>query len=147
MNKAKILNYTTTQSVSKSLEKIRILLVGVGAQAVSIEHTGIEPTAIRFSILFEDKMIIFVLEAKANIIHKVLCDVPRIAQKYKTLEHAHRVAWRLVCAWVELQASFVHLEMNKLEELFLPFVEVAPGVTFYKTLETKGFKQLGQSIV
>lgn len=142
MNKLGFLNYTTTVSESKSLESIRVALVGVGAESVSIEHDAVgKAVALRFSIKFENKLLIFAIDCKATLIAHFLQN-SKVPQKFKTDAQAQRVAWRLVKTWVDVQTSLVKLNWYKLEEIFLPMVEITKGITFFRVLEKEGLKRL-----
>ena len=141
----KILNYTTVVHESKSIESIRSSLVDCGVHTVAVEHQNGFPTCLRFSIMHSGQSMIFVIDCKINFVLDYLQEL-KIAQKYKTEAHARRVAWRLIKTWIDLQLSFVKIGWRTVEESFLSYVEIARGITFYKTLEVQGFKKLVEPI-
>lgn len=55
-----------------------------------------------------------------------------------TREQAERVAWRILKDWVEAQMALLDIEMVKLQEIFLPYIELN-GKTIYQALEQKQF--------
>jgi len=62
--------------------------------------------------------------------------------KYRTREHAARVAWRICKDWIEAQLAIVDAEMADMMEIFLPYAQTESGETLYEVMKSKGFKQL-----
>ena len=56
-----------------------------------------------------------------------------------TMEQAERVAWRILKDWVEAQMALLDIEMVKFEEIFLPYIEIEPGITAFKKIEQQHF--------
>ena len=56
---------------------------------------------------------------------------------------AKRVAWRQLLRWVEVQLAFTRTNMVKVEEVFLPYVQVnIDGQTLFEKLENTNFKMI-----
>ena len=55
-------------------------------------------------------------------------------------EAAYRICWRQLSAWVKAQMALVDLDMVRPEEIFLPFVSVAPGRSVYQVIAERGFE-------
>jgi len=66
---------------------------------------------------------------------------PRQRQNEEKInEMATRIVWRQLAAWVKAQMGLVDLEMVKPEEVFLPYIQVAPGKTVFSVIQEAGFK-------
>ena len=79
--------------------------------------------------------------------HKPLClPVPfyRLAHKQDDDEiQAKRVSWRQILRWVEAQLALTYTNMVKVEEVFLPYIQVnVEGQTLFEKLENNKFKML-----
>jgi hypothetical protein len=55
-------------------------------------------------------------------------------------DKATRIVWRQLAAWVRAQMALVDLQMAKPEEVFLPYICVAPGKTVFNALQERGFE-------
>ncbi len=55
---------------------------------------------------------------------------------------AERVAWRQILRWVEAQLALIEIGMVKMEEVFLPYMQVGINETFYQRLAANSFQQL-----
>jgi hypothetical protein len=67
-----------------------------------------------------------------------------VPRRFLNMEHASRVAWRIVKDWVQSQMALLETEMVTLTEIFLPYAVNKDGKTFYQALEEGHFKMLGQ---
>lgn len=57
------------------------------------------------------------------------------------LEQARRVAWRQVYWWVKAQLALVETGMVKVEQVFLPYIQMSTGESLYERMEARGFTQ------
>lgn len=65
-------------------------------------------------------------------------------RKYSVLEaQAKRIAWRQILRWVEAQMAFVETGMVKMEEVFMPYIQVGIDETLFDRLEGQGFRLIG----
>jgi hypothetical protein len=126
-----ILNYTTGIEVSKTMGEITGMLVKAGARQIltNFDNDG-RPIGLAF--LTETPMgpRHFVLPVNADKVHKVLEKQVREA-KFKTPEHADRVAWRIMKDWVEAQLAIIQTEMVTLDQVMLPYMRDDKGRTVY----------------
>jgi hypothetical protein len=53
-------------------------------------------------------------------------------------EQAERVAWRQLYRWIEAQLAIIETGMVEADEVFLPYVQTAPGETLYDRLTKNG---------
>lgn len=138
-----ILNYTTTISPTKTVAEIQGILAKAGAQQVIIRYgKDTQPTALVFELQGE----MYMLPCRAEAVHKILKG-QRIDARYRTVEHANRVAWRILKDWVEAQAAIIATGMVDAQEVMLPYMLLRDDQTVYdnfreqradRLLEAKG---------
>ena len=69
----------------------------------------------------------------------VLLTLKRDAEpRYRNMEQAKRVAWRIVRHWIDAQLAMVESENAKAEEIFLPYMLSADGTTFWECIQRGG---------
>jgi len=137
-----ILNYTTTVDAFKTVSEIEYILVKHKAKSVMKQYEGEHITGLSFLIDNGMTMIPVRLPVKTEECFKVLkkekANSPRSNIK-ATLEQAERVAWRILKDWVEAQMALLDIEMVRLEEIFLPYIELPNNQTLFQALEEKQF--------
>lgn len=109
------------------------------------EYFGGEVVAISFSILIEEREILFRLPVRWG---KYLPVMVRAQQTKRTgrsrapvdRDQAKRTAWRVAKAWLEAQLALIDSGMVELQEVMLPYI-VQPGgqETLYERLTKTGF--------
>jgi hypothetical protein len=57
----------------------------------------------------------------------------------KIRDMATRIVWRQLAAWVRAQMSLVDLQIAKTEEVFLPYIQIAPNRTIFKAFSEVNF--------
>ncbi len=135
---------TTKIESEQTVAQIQQVLGKYGANAIMTEYDKGEVTGVCFKIKLADKDIPFRLPCRWEPIHQFLCS------KYKRPRHdlrpqAKRIAWRQILRWVEAQMALVETEMVKIQEVFMPYVQVnLTGQTLYEKLEENKFKLLEQ---
>lgn len=140
---------TTKIEASRTVAEIQELLGRYGCAGVMTLYENNEVKAVCFQIMFLDKSMAFKLPCRWEAIYNVMRkDIKRPREgKLENLEaQAKRVAWRQILRWVEAQLALVETDMVKIQEVFLPYVQVdLTGRTLYQQIEDKGFKMLGHS--
>ena len=127
-----ILNYTTTIEVTKTMGEIQTALVKAGARQIL---TNFAPDGRPTGLAFLCDTVLgprhFVLPVNAD---KVLAVLKRDVRegKYKTPQHADRVAWRIMKDWVEAQLAIIQTEMVSLDQVMLPYMRGGDGKTVYQ---------------
>ena len=58
----------------------------------------------------------------------------------KIADMATRIVWRQLAAWVRAQMALVDLQLAKTEEVFLPYICVAPGKTIFNVIAERNFE-------
>jgi len=138
---------TTKICPAKTVAKLQEILGEYGAEAIMIEYKEKEVFAVSFSINVKDSRIPFRLPCRWEAIYKVLGDrlkkgISNIADE-KLKEQAKRVAWRQILRWVEAQLALVQTDMVKIQEVFMPYIQVnIGGQTLYEKLEDSKFKMI-----
>lgn len=122
-----ILNYTTTISATKTVAEIQGILAKAGAQQVIIRYgKDTNPTSLVFELAGE----MYMLPCRADAVHTILKG-QRIDARYRTIEHANRVAWRILKDWVEAQAAIISTGMVDAQEVMLPYMLLRDDQTVY----------------
>lgn len=132
-------NYTTQIKVEKTTGEIEALLASFGAKRIMKDYNenGVLD-AISFIIETERGMMPFKMPMKLEKVYAVICQ-SRIPNRLKTREQAARVGWRIIKDWLHSQLSLIQIEMAKIEEIMLPYMQNNEGKTMFELLEEKGF--------
>ena len=137
-----ILNYTTTVSAFRTSNEIEEILVKHKAKSIMKNYEGESITGLSFLIDTGVQQIPIRLPVKVDECLKVLKKEKRENPRKQikdTREHAERVAWRILKDWVEAQMALLDIEMVRLEEIFLPYIQTNNGQTVYERLEERQF--------
>ena len=125
-------NYTTSIEVNKTVGEIQEMLSAHGAQCIMIEYNT-EKRANRIK---------FILETPAGPQGVILPADPErtlsvlkrenIAEKYKSVEQAERVSWRILKDWLAAQLALMETEMVTVDRILLPYFCDHAGITVYE---------------
>jgi hypothetical protein len=130
-----IKNYTTEIPLSKTLAEIQEILSAIGLEQIALQYekqgSGREPSCIVFTYLFNDTLLAFKLTANVDGVHKALAR-KNVENKYRTRDHARRVAWRIVKDWVEVEVARFEAGIAEIPEIFFPYLIDQQGETFYR---------------
>lgn len=137
-----ILNYTTTVDAFKTVSEIEYILMKHKAKSIMKDYDGETITGLSFLIDTGIQQIPVRLPVKIDecleVLKKEKRENPR-KQIKDTRQQAERVAWRILKDWVEAQMALLDIEMVRLEEIFLPYIQTNNGQTVYERLEEKQF--------
>lgn len=137
---ARPLNYTTKIPASRTGGECLNLLAEAGAHAVSITYKDRQPIGLAFRLDTAGGRKDFALPidgvAMQAVLRKALRDdPPHVSRTEKehmlTIEHAWNVAWRVIRDWLEAQLALIAAQMATLDQVMLPYLEVAQGETLY----------------
>jgi hypothetical protein len=139
INKALFME-TTKVEAERTAAEISGLLVESGARRISTEYNeSREVVGIHFELdvdLGADKRIWSVmLPARTEKLFQLINGrrkFDRSANAAKDRATAKRVAWRQLLRWTQAQLAMIDTGMAQAHEIFLPYVEVEPGVTFFQ---------------
>lgn len=137
-----ILNYTTTIEAFKTVSEIEYILVKHKAKSVMKNYEGESITGLSFLIDTGAVQVPIRLPVKVDECLQVLKREKQKSPRSNikaTREQAERVAWRILKDWVEAQMALLDIEMVRLEEIFLPYIEMQNGQTIFERLEEKQF--------
>lgn len=117
-----IANYTTTVTVSKSVDVISKLLAKNGVRAIQTEftHDGMA-SGLSFIIDTEYGPRTFALPVRAEGVLNALVR-QKVEPRYRTFEHANRVAWRIAHEWLRAQLALIDAGMSSTSEVFFPYL-------------------------
>jgi len=136
-----ILNYTTTVDAFKTVSEIEYILMKHKARSIMKNYDGESITGLSFLIDTGIQQIPVRMPVKIEECLKVLQKEKQRGTKNikATREQAERVAWRILKDWVEAQMALLDIEMVRLEEIFLPYIELPNNQTLFQALEEKQF--------
>ncbi|QNJ56020.1 hypothetical protein SEA_RASPUTIA_130 [Microbacterium phage Rasputia] len=117
-----ITNYTTTMTVSKTLEATMKLLTKSGVRAIQTEYAqdGV-PSGLSFIIDTEFGPRTFALPVRIGAVHATLIK-QRVEPRYQKFEHATRVAWKIAHDWLRAQLALIEAGMSTTSETFFPYM-------------------------
>lgn len=138
----------TEISAESTVLQIQNILGRYGARAVMLEYDeNRQISGLAFEIAVNGRKIPFRLPCREEPIFRLLAIKVRNMTEEKeknTWIKARRVAWRQILRWVEAQMALVETSMVKVDEVFMPYIQVdAHGKTLYERVEEQGFKFVG----
>lgn len=122
-----LLNYTTTIAATKTAAEIQTMLAKVGATRIMVEYTDRQPSGLAFELHGCG----YRLPARFEAVHKVLSKDSAVQRRFKSMEQAQRVAWRVLRSWIEAQLAIIETGMVQADEVFLPYQMLQGGETVY----------------
>jgi len=132
-----LLNYSTSISAHKTVAEIQNKLAKAGAHQILQEYFDGRVIAVSFRIKTGFGDMAFRLPANVDAVLQVLRkQFPRSRMQ---VDHAERVAWRILKDWTEAQLALIETGMVKLEQVFLPYIQDNKGITLYEELEARRF--------
>lgn len=134
------LNYTTTIDPVKSMGECTAILIAHGAKAIGTTFDDGNPTGLTFQIetIYGPKQ--FSLPVNVTGTQKALLAAwrkGRIPQRFTSTEQAHRVAWRVLKDWLEVQIAFIDAGVAEITQVMLPYVHVDHGVTLWESWQAR----------
>lgn len=128
-----ILNYTTEVPIARTIGQVQGLLVEAGARSIVVEYDGEgEVSGVAFAVDGPFGRQAYTLPVHAERVLKVL-EKDRVPPRYRTPQHAARVAWRILKDWVEAQLALLSTEMVTLDQVMLPYMHIdIEGRTVYE---------------
>lgn len=146
MEKPNLKNKTSTVPADRSISKIERLLVDVGANNINKQYVGGVLKSITFLITAMGSTQCFKLPAKVGTVEKVLKDQvkrPQPGTYERIRKQSERTAWKIVCDWVEIQCTMIHLEQAEFAEVFLPYLyDPSTDQTLYQKVLSGDLKLL-----
>lgn len=136
-----ILNYTTSIDPHRTVGEIQRLLAANGARGILIEYNEHgDPAAVAFQIERRGDIMRYRLPCRATAVCIALnkdYKAGKVERKHTTMQHAVRVAWRIIKDWIEAQVALVNSGMVDMGEVFMPYQLVAENETLYEAMTRK----------
>lgn len=61
----------------------------------------------------------------------------KVERRHTSMQHATRVAWRIIKDWIEAQLAIVEAGMVDMAEVFLPYQLVNETQTMYEVMQRR----------
>lgn len=130
----------TEVPAERTAAEIQELLGRNGARRVMTEYESGETVAVSFTIIIQEKEVLFRLPVRWQQYLKVLEQAA--ARKRGNVqvdpEQARRTAWRVTKTWLEAQLAMIQSSMVEMQEVMLPYI-VQGDQTLYERLAQTGF--------
>lgn len=136
---------TTKISAEQTVAEIQKVLGKYGAGKILTEYKNGEIIAVSFSVNINDNDIPFKLPCRWKVIYNEFASRRikyRENSEEKDIKQAKRTAWRQILRWVEAQLALVNTNMVKIQEVFMPYIQVNIKQTLYEKLEEEKFKMI-----
>ncbi len=139
-----IANYTTQVSAMKSIGEIEGMLVAHGAKSIMINYKDGQPESLAFLVDTTHGEVSFHLPANIDRVQAVLAKERPRRRSWDTeviqrnQEQAMRVGWRIIKDWIRAQMAIIETDMVKMEQVFLPYMQMGDK-TLYEAIEEKKF--------
>jgi len=135
---------TTKIEPEQTVAQIQKVLGQYGAGAVMTEYDKGEVVALTFKVKLNEKYLPFKLPCRWESIDRTLMlRRKRLRNTDEIKKQAKRIAWRQILRWVEAQMALVETDMVKIQEVFMPYIQVSiGGQTLFEKLEAKGLPAL-----
>jgi hypothetical protein len=141
MRDNRLLNYTTTIAVDKTVAEIQSMLARKGATAIQIDYASGQPIALSFQIATEIGVRGYRLPANIDAVYKTLTlqyERKAVRRVFVTKDQAARVGWRILKSWLEAQLALLETRMATLAEIMLPWMIAGQdGQTVYQLFESR----------
>jgi hypothetical protein len=126
-----LLNYTTTVNPERTVLDIHKALRKAKATSVATLYDDTGPTGVSFVVETNYGTRTFALPVDPVPVHAVLRS-QKVAMRYRTIEHARSVAWRITKDWLEAQLALIETGMVSLDQVMLPYMVGIGGTTVYE---------------
>lgn len=135
-------SYTTEVSASQTVGEIQQLLADAGASKIMIEYDQRKPRSISFIMIDPDGQAMpFRLAANPLAVQAVL-RADGVQPKYRTIEHAEKVAWRHIRDWIDAQLAIMRTGQASAAQLLLGFAVMNDDETLYERITSETGRKL-----
>jgi hypothetical protein len=134
---------STKITAERTAQEIGTLLAQAGATAVLTEYSKDRKICgLAFKLHIGDREVPFSLPARIDPVFQYLqkkrAPKWRIKKEQEDRIQSERVAWRQLLKWIQAQLSMIDTGMVAAAEVFLPYVQTAPGETLFERLTSTG---------
>lgn len=152
MARKKLFMETTKIASTQSAADVTSMLVEAGSRQILTEYASNgQAIGLHFRLDVNGADVPFNLPVRVDPIFDVINGrrkTPNMRRDYEKNDRAQavRVAWRQIYRWVESQLALIDTGMVTPAEVFMPYVEVGPGITMYqRAVESGSLKQLAST--
>lgn len=141
---------STEVPAERTATEIETLLIEANAKQVLKEFDAGEIVGLHFILDVDNQHIPFKMPVRAEKIAGILRQRRGMGwAKYKSLDEAKakRIAWRQLLRWVQVQLAMIDTGQVKPLEVFLSYVQMKDGSTFFKSIEDSKYKMLSAGSV
>lgn len=122
-----ILNYTTTVPADKTVQQVQAILVKSGARHISAAYTDGVVDELIFDLNTEFGTRAYRMPANVAGVQAAMAHDRAIDRRYKTVDQARRVAWRILKDWIEAQLAIIAAGLATSEQVLLPYMLDSTG--------------------
>lgn len=145
-----VLNYTTKISALKTVGEMQQMLADYGAARIGVDYDNGGPTALSFVLTVRETPQVFNLPVDVDAMHRLLVKRSRAGQlkslsrrEAESMEHAQRVAWRVMKDWLAAQLALIDTTMVEVDQVMLPYMRVTQdGRSLYAVIRDQGLPAL-----
>lgn len=135
----KLFMETTSITEEKTIAQIQQTLSQYGVTAMLTEYASGKVESLSFKLRVDGHEIPFKMPCRWRAVAALLNKKRGLAPTAPYVEdRARRVAWRQVFRWIQAQCAMIETGMVKIEEVFLPYMQMRSGVTFYEQVKAHG---------
>jgi hypothetical protein len=124
VKKKKLFMGTTAINEERTISQIQAVLSNYGVTAVLTDYKEGRIEAMAFKI--------------NGVPFSLPCRWRSVVQFVGNEDKARRIAWRQIFRWVQAQCALCDTGMVQIDEVFLPYMQVKPGVLFYEQVQQHG---------
>src|SRR5437667_2534363 len=129
----KILNYSTTISVEKTIAEIYGVLAQGGATRIMTGYEHKIPVEISFQLETIYGLASYLLPASVEKFYELMQQM-NIPNRLKTRDQASKVSWRIIKDWIKAQLAIVQASLVTMDQVFLPYIKLKSGKTLYQAI-------------
>jgi hypothetical protein len=126
-----LLNYTTQVSALKTVAEVQAKLAKAGATETATSYADGRPVAVMFRGPTPFGPREYVLPVDGDKVLAVLKQQPKVPDRYKNLDQAERIAWRILKDWLEAQLAIIETTMVTIDQVMLPYMRTEDGRTVF----------------
>ncbi len=135
-----LLNYTTKVPVDRSVAQIQAMLRQHKCTATTMRYdTDGRYKSLQFTMVTEFGERTFLLPVNVAGVYRVMQREKNagrlggLPNNRITIDHAARIAWRILKDWVEAQLAIVQSSMVTLDQVMLPYMTLDGETTMYES--------------
>jgi hypothetical protein len=137
---------STEVPATRTAAEISACLIQAGATQIAQDYEEGKITGLRWSMKLNGRDVMFDMPTRVEPVYQILLKRRTVYvssdEKVRLREKAERVAWRQLLRWVQAQCAMIDCGMVKPVEVFMPYIQYAPGKTMFEALEA-GHQALG----